>query len=87
MGAPFAIDASNKMVDRQEKCMAGDDCYIQREEDEELLVVLADTVVDPGAVVVHLADAPLAHAAVVRPLRLEAAALGALVHQPALPQA
>lgn len=87
MGAPFAIDASNKMVDRQEKCMAGDDCYVQREEDEEFLVVLADAVVYPGAVVVHLADAPLAHTAVVRPLRLEAAALGALVHQPALPQA
>ena len=41
------------------------------------MVVLADAVVDPGAVVVHLADAPLAHGAVVCPLRLDAAALGA----------
>ena len=49
-----------------------------REKDEELLVVLADAVVDPGAVVVHLADAPLAHGAVVRALRLDAAALRAL---------
>ena len=37
----------------------------------------ADTVIDPGAVVVHLADAPLAHGAVVRALRFDAAALGA----------
>ena len=42
------------------------------------MVVLADAVVDPGAVVVHLADAPLAHGAVVRALRLDAAALRAL---------
>ena len=42
------------------------------------MVVLADAVVDPGAVVVHLPDAPLAHRAVVRPLRLDAAALRAL---------
>lgn len=78
-GAPFTVYASNKMVDRQEKCMAGDDCYVQSEEDEELLVVLAYAVVDPGTMVVHLANAPLAHTAVVSPLGLEAAALGTLV--------
>ena len=38
--------------------------HIDDEEDKELLVVLADAVVDPGAVVVHAPDAPLADAAV-----------------------
>ena len=37
--------------------------------EEVLLVPLSDAVVDPGAVVVHLADAPLADAAVVRARR------------------
>lgn len=60
--------------------MAGDHCYVQSEEDEELLVVLANAVVDPRAVMVHLADAPLAHTAMVSPLGLEAAALGTLVN-------
>ena len=51
---------------------------VEEEEDEVLVVVEGDAVVDPGAVVVHLADAPLAHGAVVRALRLDAAALRAL---------
>lgn len=79
-GAPFTVDASDKMVDCQEKCVAGDHCYVQSEEDEELLVVLANAVVDPRAMVVHLADASLAHAAMMSPLRLKAAALGTFVN-------
>ncbi len=52
--------------------------YAHGEQDKELLVALPHAVVDPGAVVVHLPDAPLADGAVVRPLRLDGAALGAL---------
>ena len=37
------------------------------------MVAYADAVVDPGAVVVHLYDAAVADAAVVRPGRLEGA--------------
>jgi len=43
-----------------------------REEHEELLVVLADAVVDPGTVVVHLANAPLTDGAVVGAIWLDA---------------
>ena len=38
------------------------------------MVGVADAVVDPGAVVVHLLDAPTALAAVVRPRHLETTA-------------
>ena len=47
---------------------------VRAEEDEELLVTDADAVVHPRAVVVHLDDATLAYAAVMRPRRLEGVA-------------
>lgn len=56
------------------------------EQDEELLVVLAHAVVHPGAVVVHLAYAALAHRAVVGSLWLDAATLGALEDDLSFPQ-
>mmetsp|Transcript_103094 Transcript_103094/g.222591 ORF Transcript_103094/g.222591 Transcript_103094/m.222591 type:complete len:273 (-) Transcript_103094:411-1229(-) len=52
---------------------------VEHEEAEVPVVAVAHAVVDPGAVVVHLQHAPLAHAAVVRPRRLPAAALLALL--------
>lgn len=58
-----------------------------RKKNKELLIVFPNTVVDPGAVVIHLADAALAHRAVVGTLRLDAAALGALKDHLALPKA
>jgi hypothetical protein len=50
------------------ECHGVDAEYANVEEklDKVLLVELSDAVVDPGAVVVHLPDAPLADAAVVR---------------------
>ena len=51
------------------------------------MVALAHAVVDPGAVVVHLADAALADGAVVRAVGLDAAALGALEDHLALLEA
>lgn len=78
--APFTIDAPDEMIDCQEKGVAGDHCYVQSEEDKKLLVVLANAVVHPRAMVVHLADTSLAHAAMMRPLRLEATALGTFVN-------
>lgn len=58
-----------------------------REKDEILLIVLPDAVVHPGTMVVHFADAALADGAVVRALRLDAAALGALEDDLALAEA
>lgn len=57
------------------------------EKHKVLLIVLPDTVIDPRAVVVHLADAALAHGAVMRALRLDAAAFGALEDHLALAEA
>lgn len=48
------------------------------EQYEEFLVVLPNTVVDPWTVVIHLAYAPLADGAVMRSVRLDATAFGAL---------
>ena len=53
----------------EEDGVCGEDADVEEELEEVLLVPLADAVVDPGAVVVHLADAPLADPAVVRPRR------------------
>ena len=39
----------------------GDSEYVEGEKDEELLVLLAHTVVDPGTVVVHLPYTPPTH--------------------------
>mmetsp|Transcript_5764 Transcript_5764/g.16392 ORF Transcript_5764/g.16392 Transcript_5764/m.16392 type:complete len:257 (-) Transcript_5764:164-934(-) len=52
---------------------------VEEEEAEVPVVVEADAVVDPGAVVVHLEHAPLADAAVVRPGWLQPPALPALL--------
>jgi len=64
-------------LDGKERCTYG-------EEHKVLLVVLAHAVIDPRTVVVHLADAALANGAVMGPLGLDAAALGALVEHLAL---
>jgi len=47
--------------------VSGEDSNVYEELDEVLLVLLADTVVDPGTVMVHPLDAVLADAAVVCP--------------------
>ena len=51
---------------------------IETEEEEVALVVQADTVVDPGAVMVHHEDTLVADAAMVRTHRLDVFALVAL---------
>jgi len=55
----------------------GDKTNVEGEKNEKFLVLLADTIVHPGAMVVHLFDAPLAHRAVVCSLWLDATALWA----------
>ena len=58
----------------EEDGVCGEDADVEEELEEVLLVPLADAVVDPGAVVVHLLDAAAALAAVVRTRNLEPAA-------------
>ena len=58
----------------EEDGVCGEDADVEEELEEVLLVPLADTVVDPGAVVVHLLDAAAALPAVVRARNLKPAA-------------
>ena len=53
---------------------------VEEEEDEELVVVEGDTVVDPGAVMIHLENTGPADGAVVGPVRLDHGALLAVPH-------
>lgn len=53
--------------------------YVHSKEDEESLVGLAHTVVDPWAVMIHLPDASLTDTAVVCSLWFNTAAFGAFV--------
>jgi len=55
----------------------GDKTNVEGEKYEKFLVLLPNTIVHPGAVVVHLFDAPLAHRAVVCSLWLNTTALWA----------
>merc|ERR1712127_955502 len=50
---------------------------IRDEQIEELVVVVPHTVIDPWAVMVHLQNTPVAHAAVVTAIRLDFDALAA----------
>jgi hypothetical protein len=58
----------------------GNEGYVHCKQDEVLLVVLADTVIDPETMVVHLVNALLTNTAVVGSVRLDVAAFGTLVH-------
>jgi len=58
--------------------MVGYEANVEGKENEKLLVLLPNTVVDPGTVVIHLADTPLTHRAMVGSLRLNTAAFRAL---------
>jgi len=72
------MDAVDEVVHAKKETVYGEKRNVECKKYKKLLVLLPDTVVDPGAVVVHLLDTPLAHRAVVSSLWLDAAALGAL---------
>jgi len=72
------MDAVDEVVEAKKETVYGEKGNVESEKYKKLLVLLPYTVVDPGAVVVHLLDTPLTHRAVVSSLRLDAAALGAL---------
>jgi len=55
----------------------GDKTNVEGEKNEKFLVLLPNTIVHPGTMVVHLFDAPLAYRAVMCSLWLDAAALWA----------
>ena len=57
-GLPVAVDAGDEVMDAEEETVPRDETDVENEEDEEFLVLLPNTIVHPGAVVVHLLDAP-----------------------------
>jgi hypothetical protein len=66
VGQSLSICCSTKSWCQRDGCVHARQHDVSREENEVLLIHCAHTVVDPGAVVVHAADAPAADGAVVR---------------------
>ena len=52
------MDAGYEVIDSYEEAVVGYQANVESEQDEELLVSFSDTVVNPGAVVVHLLNTP-----------------------------
>lgn len=77
--SPLDSDAGDELVPAESQSVTGDCSDVHSEEDEEALVLLSDTVVDPGTVVVHFADAAFTDTAVMSPLRFDAAAFRTFV--------
>ena len=57
-GLPVSLDAGYEVIDPYEETVIGYQANVESEQDEELLVPFSDTVVHPGAVMVHLLDTP-----------------------------
>lgn len=76
---PIIFKAVEEMEDHHDQRVERSECNVHCEKHKVLLVVLSNTVVDPGTVVVHLPYAAFANTAVVCSVRLDAAALGTFV--------
>jgi hypothetical protein len=61
----------------KKETVIGDKANVEGEKNEKFLVLLPNTIVHPGTMVVHLFDAPLAYRPVMCSLWLDATALGA----------
>lgn len=79
--AAVSVHAVERVHDNQHKSMARPQKHVDEELQEELLVVEADAIVDPRAVVVHARYAAATSAAVVRGRRLDAVAFTASLAQ------
>lgn len=77
---PIFFKAVQEVESHHDEGVQGDESYVHCKQDKIFLVVLPNTVVDPGTVVVHLPDAALTDTAVVRSVGLDAAAFRTLVH-------
>jgi hypothetical protein len=71
-------------MNRRKQWAAGEMIRTDEEQQEGLVVAVADAIIYPGAVVVHAQHAARAHAAVVRARRLRPLALLAEAHAAAL---
>jgi len=67
-----------EVIDPEEQTVIGYETNVESEEDKEFLILLPHTVVDPGTVMIHLLDTPLANRTVMSSLRFDTAALRAL---------
>jgi len=74
---PISVDASNEVMNAKKQTVIGDKANVEGEKNEKFLVLLPNTIVHPGTMVVHLFDAPLAYRAVMCSLWLDATALWA----------
>jgi len=74
---PVSVDTSNEVMYAKKQTVIGDKANVEGEEDEKFLVLLSNTIVHPGTMVVHLFDTSLANRAVMCPFWLDATALGA----------
>jgi len=72
---PISVDASNEVMNAKKQTVIGDKANVEGEKNEKFLVLLPNTIVHPGTMVVHLFDAPLAYRAVMCSLWLDATAL------------
>ena len=52
------MDAGYEVIDSYEEAVVGYQADVESEQHKELLVPLSDTVIHPGAVMVHLLDTP-----------------------------
>ena len=78
-GAAVFFKAMQEVESHQDEGVQRNESYVHYKQDEVFLVLLADTVVDPGTMVVHLPNAPLTNPAVVGSVGLDAAAFGTAV--------
>ena len=74
-------EEEDEVLDQSEGSITLCSCVDQSEASIHLVVVEGDTVVDPGAVMVHLEHAAAAHGAVVRAVWLHTRALLAVPHR------
>lgn len=76
---PLSSDAGDELQPAEDQRVHGCQSDVHSEEHKKSLILFSDTVVHPRAVMVHFPNTSFANAAVVGALRLDAAALGALV--------
>eukprot|EP00092_Neocalanus_flemingeri_P092911 GFUD01118013.1.p2 GENE.GFUD01118013.1~~GFUD01118013.1.p2 ORF type:complete len:148 (-),score=27.27 GFUD01118013.1:102-545(-) len=55
-GSPVSMDAAYEMVDAEKETVVGYQSNVKGKKNKKLLVLLPHTVVNPGAVMVHLLD-------------------------------
>lgn len=77
---PVIFKAVEEMKNHHDQGMQGDQANVHCEKHKVLLVIFPDTIVNPRAMMIHLAYTALTNTAVVSSIRLNTAALGTFVN-------